>query len=173
VYLFAPIHATCPNNLIFLDLIVLILLSKEYKSRKSHLDLNLLVKEKISTVMAKHYEADSKALDLSRLHTSPDLMENCPVPLFSPSIMTMVLDMTMENVPDLRALDLSNNNLSAPDSLILLALRFPKLRILHIGRYLTRHMDELDCLGGLHLEELVLQGNPSYGKYQDKDSYVS
>jgi hypothetical protein len=133
------------------------------------LDLNLLVKEKISTVMAKHYEANSKALDLSWLHTAPDLVDNCAVPLFSPSIMTMVLDITMENFPDLRALDLSNNNLSALDSLILLALRFPKLRILHTGRNLTRHMDQLDCLGALHLEELVLP----YGKYQDKDSYVS
>jgi hypothetical protein len=34
-------------------------------------------------------------------------------------------------------------------------------------------MDRLDCLGGLHLEELVLQGNPPYGKYQDKDLCVS
>jgi hypothetical protein len=83
--------------------------------------------------------------------------------------MTMVLDITMENVLDVRALDLSNNNLSALDSLILLALRLPKLRILHIGRNLTRHMYQVDCLGGLHPEELVLP----YGKYQDKDSYVS
>jgi hypothetical protein len=52
-----------------------------------------------------------------------DLLENCAVPLFSPSIMTMVLDIIMENVPDLRALDLSNNNLFAQDSLIVLALR--------------------------------------------------
>jgi hypothetical protein len=137
------------------------------------LDLNLLVKEKISTVMAKHYEANSKALDLYRLHTAPDLVENCAVPLFSPSIMTVVLNITMGNVPDLRALDLSNNNPSALDSLIVFALRLPKLRILHIGRNVTRHMDQLNCLGGLHLEELVLQGNPPYGKYQDKDSYVS
>jgi nuclear RNA export factor len=74
------------------------------------LDLDLLVKEKISTVMAKHYEANSKALDLSQLHTAPDLVENCALPLFSPSIMTMLLDITMENVPDLRVLNLSNNN---------------------------------------------------------------
>jgi Leucine-rich repeat (LRR) protein len=87
--------------------------------------------------------------------------------------MTVLLDITMENVPDLSVLDLSNNNLSALDSLIVLALRFPKLGILHIGRNLTRHVDQLNCLGGLHLEELVLRGNPPYGKYQDKDSYVS
>jgi hypothetical protein len=132
-----------------------------------------MVKEKIRTVMAKHYRANSKALDLSRLHTAPYLVENCAVPLFLPSIMTIVLDITMENVPYLRVLDLSNNNLSALDSLIVLALRFPKLRILHIGRNLTRHMDQLDCLEGLLLEELVLQGNPPFGKYQVKDSYVS
>jgi hypothetical protein len=58
-----------------------------------------------------------------------DLRENCAVALFRPDIMTTVLDIIMDNVPDLRALDLSQNNLSLLDSLVLLPLRFPELRI--------------------------------------------
>jgi hypothetical protein len=52
-----------------------------------------------------------------------DLMENCAVALFRPSIMMALLDIIMENVPELTALDLSDNNLSARDSLIGLAVR--------------------------------------------------
>jgi hypothetical protein len=66
-----------------------------------------------------------------------DLRENCAVALFNPDIITTVLDIFMENVPDLRALDLSENNLSLLDSLVVLALRFSELKILHIGRNLV------------------------------------
>jgi hypothetical protein len=38
----------------------------------------------------------------------------------------------VENIGDLRALDLSGNNLSVLDSLIMLPLRFPKLRKLKL-----------------------------------------
>jgi hypothetical protein len=55
-------------------------------------------------------------------------MENCAVALFTPSIVMTVLNMTMENVADLKALHVSGSNLSV------LVLRVPKLRILHIGR---------------------------------------
>jgi hypothetical protein len=42
-----------------------------------------------------------------------DLVENCAVALFRPSIMMAVLGIIMENVPELMALDLSDNNLCA------------------------------------------------------------
>jgi hypothetical protein len=63
-----------------------------------------------------------------------DPRDSCAVALFSPEIMTTVLNIITENIPDLRALDLSQNSLSVLDSLVLLALRLPELRLLHIGR---------------------------------------
>jgi Leucine-rich repeat (LRR) protein len=48
--------------------------------------------------------------------------------------MMAVLDVIMENVPELMALDLSDSNLSALDSLIVLAVKVPNLSILHTGR---------------------------------------
>jgi hypothetical protein len=63
-----------------------------------------------------------------------DLVENCAAALFRPNITMTVLDIIMENVPELTALDLSGNNLFALDSLIVLAVKAPNLRILHTGR---------------------------------------
>jgi hypothetical protein len=45
-----------------------------------------------------------------------------------------VLDIVMENVPDLMALDLSGNNLYALGNLTVLALKVSNIRALHIGR---------------------------------------
>jgi hypothetical protein len=63
-----------------------------------------------------------------------DLMENCAAALFRPSIMMTVLEIIMENVPELTALNLSESNLSALDSLILIGVKALNLRILHTGR---------------------------------------
>jgi hypothetical protein len=63
-----------------------------------------------------------------------DLMDSSPVALFRPSMMSVVLDIVMENVPDPIALNLSGNNLYALDKLTVLALKFSNIRALHIGR---------------------------------------
>jgi len=39
-----------------------------------------------------------------------DLVDNYAVALFRPSVMSVVLDIVVENIPELRALDLSDNN---------------------------------------------------------------
>jgi Leucine-rich repeat (LRR) protein len=74
-----------------------------------------------------------------------DLVENYAVALFGSSITMRVLDIIMENVPELMALDLSDNNLSALDSLIVLAVKAPNLRILHIARNRARFCIQSDC----------------------------
>jgi hypothetical protein len=48
--------------------------------------------------------------------------------------MMAMLDITVESVPELKALDLSDNKLYALDSLIVLAVKVPNLRVPHIGR---------------------------------------
>jgi hypothetical protein len=62
-----------------------------------------------------------------------DLMDSS-VALFRPSMMSVVLDIVIENVPDLIALDLSGNNLYALANLTVLAHKVSNIRALHIGR---------------------------------------
>jgi Leucine-rich repeat (LRR) protein len=63
-----------------------------------------------------------------------DLVDNYAVALFRPSMMSVVLDIIEENVPELTALDLSDNKLYVVDSLSVLVTKLPNLRVLHIGR---------------------------------------
>ncbi|PNF34519.1 hypothetical protein B7P43_G10726 [Cryptotermes secundus] len=137
-----------------------------------HVELNSTLKEKIKAAMVKRYNADLKALDLSRFHTDPDLVDNYAVALFRPNMMLAVLDIIVENVPELTALDLSDNKLYALDSLSVLPVKVPNLKVLHIGRNRIRDMNQLNCLESLRLEDIVLRGNPLCSKYQDKNLYV-
>jgi hypothetical protein len=63
-----------------------------------------------------------------------DLVENCAVALFRPKILMAALDISMENVPELMALDLSHSNLFALDNLTVLALKVPNFKVLHSWR---------------------------------------
>jgi nuclear RNA export factor len=63
-----------------------------------------------------------------------DLVDDYAVALFRPNMMLVVLDIVVENVPELVALDLSDNKLYALDSLSVLSVKLPNLRVLHIGK---------------------------------------
>ncbi|PNF23518.1 hypothetical protein B7P43_G05619 [Cryptotermes secundus] len=142
------------------------------KPELPHVELNSTLKEKIKAAMVKRYNADLKALDLSRFHTDPDLVDNYAVALLRPNVMLAVLDIIVENVPELTALDLSDNKLYALDSLNVLAAKVPNLKVLHIGRNRIRDMNQFSCLESLRVEDIVLRGNPLCDKYQDKNLYV-
>ncbi|GFG38323.1 hypothetical protein Cfor_01734 [Coptotermes formosanus] len=138
-----------------------------------HVELNCTLKEKIKAAMVKRYNAALKALDLSRFHADPDLVDNYAVALFRPNMMLAVVDVIVENVPELVALDLSENKLYALDSLSVLSVKLPNLRVLHIGKNRIRDMHQLDRLEGLCLEDLVLDGNPLCDRFQDQNAYIS
>jgi Leucine-rich repeat (LRR) protein len=79
-----------------------------------------------------------------------DLVDNYAVALFRPSVMSVVLDIVVENIPELRALDLSDNKLCSLDSLSVLSLKVPNVRVLHIGRNRVSHSIQSDYYGYLH-----------------------
>jgi hypothetical protein len=74
-----------------------------------------------------------------------DLVGNCAVALVRPNVMLTVLDVIMENVPELAALDLSDNKLYSLDSLSVLSLKVPNLGVLHIGRNRVSYPIHGDC----------------------------
>jgi nuclear RNA export factor len=102
-----------------------------------HVVIDSTPKEKIKAVMDKRYNINLKAFDLSRFHTDPDLIDNCAVALFRPSMMLAELDVIVENVPDLAAPHLSYNKLYSLDNLSVLSIKLPNLKVLHIGHAST------------------------------------
>jgi Leucine-rich repeat (LRR) protein len=74
-----------------------------------------------------------------------DLVDNYAVALFRPNVMLTVLDIIVENVPELTALDLSDNKLYSLDNLSVLSLKVPNLRVLHIGRNRVSYPINSDC----------------------------
>jgi nuclear RNA export factor len=138
-----------------------------------HVVIDSTTKEKIKAVMALRYNVSSKVLDLSRFHTDPDLTGNYAVALFRPSMMLAVLNIIVENARDLAALHLSDNKLYSLGNFTELSIKLPKLKALHIGRNKIQDMNQLDCLEGLLLEDLVLDGNPLCSKYKNHNIYVT
>jgi Leucine-rich repeat (LRR) protein len=63
-----------------------------------------------------------------------DFSNNYAIALFRPRMMLAVLDIIVENAAELTALDLSDNKLYALQSLSVLSVKLPNLKVLHIGR---------------------------------------
>lgn len=94
------------------------------------IDANL--KEKMKLAMSKRYTTATKALDLTNFHTDVDL-KDIFCALFRPTIMLAAIDIIAENIPDLEALDLSDNKIHLLDHLKCLATKLPCLKILHMA----------------------------------------
>jgi hypothetical protein len=63
-----------------------------------------------------------------------DLIDNYAVALFRPNMMLAVLDIVVDNVPDLVALNLTDNKLYSLENLSVLSVKLPNLKVLHIGK---------------------------------------
>lgn len=89
-------------------------------------------KEKMKLVMAKRYNPHTRALDLTKFHADPDF-RNMFVGLFRTPVMSAALDIIEKNIPDLEALNLSENNIASMESFKNVEQRLPNLKILYLA----------------------------------------
>ncbi|CAK9805827.1 Nuclear RNA export factor 1 [Anthophora quadrimaculata] len=137
-------------------------------------DIDDKLKEKLKQAMAKRYVQETNALDLSRFHTDPDLTPDYFCALFRPIMLSTVLDLVSEHIPDLEALNLDGNKLQLLEKLNVLNKKFAKLKILYIGDNKIKEIYQIDMIKDLKLEELKLAGNPVCNKYKTRQSdYIS
>lgn len=97
-----------------------------------NVEVNSEMKEKIKLSMAKRYNAPTKALDLTKFHSDPDL-QDCFCALFKPIVFITVLDIIAENIPELEAINLFDNRIANLSYLKKVNEKVPNLKILHIG----------------------------------------
>ncbi|XP_013136321.1 PREDICTED: nuclear RNA export factor 1 [Papilio polytes] len=135
-----------------------------------NIDANM--KEKMKLVMAKRYNPATKALDMTKFHSDPDLSEIfCG--LFRPVIMLSAIDIIAENIPDIEALNLNDNKLHGLDHLKIMATKLKNLKILYLADNRIPIVGSLESLRSLPLVELMLKGNPLQNRFSDHDDYVS
>lgn len=151
------------------------------------------MKAKLKQVMSKRYNEQTKALDLSKFHTDPDLK---PVfcPLFRGSVMGAALDIISEYIPNLEAINLSDNQMSTVEVFKGAEKRLPHLKIVYLGDnkvsciyyyYLLysiincssfetqlTSLAHLMVFRNLPIVELVLRNNPVRLRYKDPQQYV-
>lgn len=136
-----------------------------------NVDVNTAMKEKMKLAMVKRYNPATKALDLAKFHADPDL-SSLFCALFKPIILLAVIDIIAENIPDIEAINLSDNKIQILNHLKRLPQKLPNLKILHLGNNKIKDIIHLDSLIGLNIIELVLDGNPLCDKFKDQSTYI-
>lgn len=91
------------------------------------------LKEKMKLAMVKRYNAATNALDLTKFHADPDLGDVFCA-LFRPTIMLAAIDVIAANIPNLEALNLSDNKIHLLDHLKCLSMKLPNIKILYLPR---------------------------------------
>lgn len=128
--------------------------------------INEELKAKMKLVMAKRYNVETKALDLSRFHADPDLR---PIfcPLFHVNVMCVALDIICENIPDVGAINLNDNHINTMEAFKGAEKRLPHLKILYLGDNKISSLVNLFIFCHLPLVELVLSNNPCSSRFKN------
>ncbi|XP_046706115.1 nuclear RNA export factor 1 isoform X2 [Silurus meridionalis] len=129
--------------------------------------------EHLKQCMSKRFDVSEQFLDLNSIRSDQDLIsQNIDVILSRKSCMEAVLKIIKENVPQLTALNLSNNKLYKLDDLAEMVNITPNLSTLNLSHNELKSERELDKLKGLKLTELWLDHNPLCDHFTDQSSYI-
>ncbi|XP_033341317.2 nuclear RNA export factor 1 [Megalopta genalis] len=137
-------------------------------------EIDTKLKDKLKQVMSKRYVTETNALDLSKFHRDPDLVDDYFCSLSRTILLKTVLDIASEHIPNLEALNLDATRLHTLEKLNVLNRKFSKLKILYVGDNWVKDIRQLEHIKELKLEELKLTGNPLCNKYKTRQSeYIS
>ncbi|KAK3601259.1 hypothetical protein CHS0354_040438 [Potamilus streckersoni] len=126
---------------------------------------------KLKVCMSKRYDPASKTLNLSNLNKDTDLQaQSLNLALNSPEVMSSVIKIIGDNIPELVALDVSDNNLTSLDHLAALTEKAPSVTKLNLGKNKLKNVDELEKIKGWTLELLILELSD---RFKDQLSYIS
>lgn len=127
--------------------------------------------QKLKVCMSNRYDPTTKALNLSNLHADKEL-ENLYMALSRAQVMSSVVKIIKENIPELCCLDMSDNKLTYLDHLGALVPDTGDLTVLNLSKNKITHIEELRKLSGWKLETLCLDENPLCDKFNDQSTYI-
>lgn len=132
-----------------------------------NMPLNEELVEKIKVVMSNRYIAEHKALNMNAFHLDEGFAgESFYAPLWRSNVMIKVLTVISDNIPELKALDLSNNKLqsSSLEFFSTFKSKAKDLGILYLADNKIQDIKGLERMKGMNLVELKLSGNPLVDK---------
>lgn len=115
--------------------------------------------EKMKLSMSERYKAETSALNLNTFHNS-FAGDSFFAPLWRTNILSKVVSIITDHIPEVRAIDMSNNKLMSLDALLPFATKLDRLDILFLKDNKLTDLRGLEKLKGLKLVELKLDGNP-------------
>ncbi|XP_055390592.1 nuclear RNA export factor 1 [Condylostylus longicornis] len=128
-------------------------------------------KDRMKLVMAKRYNSETKALDLSQFHADPGFKDMFCA-LFRPQVMSAVLNIIETNIPNLEALNLNGNRITAFEGFRNIAEKVPNLKILYLEDNRITSLGALMVFRDLPVIELVLSKNPLKNRYKDETVFI-
>ncbi|XP_071529850.1 nuclear RNA export factor 1-like [Panulirus ornatus] len=120
-------------------------------------------------VMSNRFNPSACLLDLTNLHHDPVLLEkDILAPLSAPTVTKQIVRLIRENIPHLKALNLSKNNLSFANMKVLQALHVGSshLTALNLDHNNIGNIGVIKFFKMFHLTELSLQFNPCVNSYK-------
>jgi nuclear RNA export factor len=122
--------------------------------------VNEKLKDRIKVEMSQRYNLEKKALNLSAFHKA-FAGDEFYAPLWRRNILQEVAKIIVENIPDIAAIDFSNNKMMNLDALGLdFRAKLTNLRIIYMKDNKLANVVNLEKLKGLDLIELNCSGNP-------------
>merc|ERR1712106_124484 len=128
-----------------------------------NMPLNDDLVEKMKVVMSSRYNVANQALNLSAFHLDEAFAgESFYAPLWRTNVMNKIVTVIEDNIPELKALDLSSNKLSSQNLEFFSTFKskIKDLSILYLANNKIQDTKALERLKGLKLTELKMEGNP-------------
>ena len=124
---------------------------------------------KLKVVMSKRYDVASKFLNLENFSTEEDFLNvRLYVSLQRINVCKEVVKIIIENIPDLRAINLSNNKIQSLVPFKSLVESCKQLKQLNLSHNNINNIEHLENLAGLELETLSLDFNPFKKALKDR-----
>jgi len=139
-------------------------------------DLNSQALEAVKRVLGSRYRSDTRALNLSDFLNDPGLVTATGGYMYAPlarsSVMSAIVDIVADNIPDVVAIDFSSNKLPSLEHFATLADRADSLKILYLADNRLPDVKELEKMRSLRgLEEMKLAGNPMTKKFNSQEGF--
>lgn len=136
--------------------------------------LSVQQQEKVMHIMSERYCLELKRLDLKNFHNAPSLIkEQIFFPLYRTPNMKIIVDIIIQNIPQVEEIDLSCNKIHTLEEIERIIPVCTNLKRLNLEKNKLMNVDCLAKLQGLAIMELSLEGNPLCDKFTDTETYFS